>query len=537
MNDLQSLHRCFIGFSKRAERVSDEQLVATFVDAEPLFHLLSTTDNQVIYGRRGTGKTHALKCLSEHVRNADEFAVYVDLRTVGSSGSIYSDGTRRLSERATTLLLDVLREIHDSILEIAVENLDRINDPSQLSNALDDFGDAITSVKIVGEAEQEQTSQRERIDETSAGARLGVGSAGAVVNLGYDEQAASTSKDSVTTRLRGQQEHYLQFGSIQDRLSRVLGLMNLSRLWLLIDEWSEIPLDLQPYLADLLRRAVLPIGPITVKIGAIEHRSAFTIHSAPGEYIGMEIGADAGADLNLDDFMVFDNDEEKATDFFKKLLFKHYLASSDPDSEIQTPDGLIHATFTQVNVFQEFVRAVEGIPRDAMYLASTVAQKAYGQRITMQHVRSAARDWYQRDKAKLVRDNPELDQLLHKVIEEVIAHRRARAFLFPSGTRDTRLDSLFDGRLMHILKRSISSRDEPGKRYDVYKLDYGCYVDLIATSQAPRGLFAIDGGEEQSEYLEVPPDDYRSIRRAILSPSDLLKAASTTESPSSPTTS
>ena len=50
-------------------------------------------------------------------------------------------------------------------------------------------------------------------------------------------------------------------------------------------------------------------------------------------------------------------------------------------------------------------------------------------------------------------------------------------------------------------------------RYDVYKIDYGCYVDLMNTTRIPQGLFQED---EDGEYLEVPKDDYRSIRRAIL---------------------
>jgi hypothetical protein len=71
---------------------------------------------------------------------------------------------------------------------------------------------------------------------------------------------------------------------------------------------------------------------------------------------------------------------------------------------------------------------------------------------------------------------------------------------------------LFDARVLHLLKHSISSNDNPGIRYDVYKIDYGCYVDLLTTGRAPKGLIALDDGD----YIQVPPDDYRAIRRAIL---------------------
>jgi Cdc6-like AAA superfamily ATPase len=64
---LKNLHRALINLNKRAERSSNGILVNNFVDSEPLFDLLATQNNQVIYGRRGTGKTHALKYLAEHV--------------------------------------------------------------------------------------------------------------------------------------------------------------------------------------------------------------------------------------------------------------------------------------------------------------------------------------------------------------------------------------------------------------------------------------------------------------------------------------
>jgi hypothetical protein len=51
--------------TRRAEASDPAKLIQAFVDAEPLLTLLFTTDHQVIYGRRGTVKTHALLYLFE----------------------------------------------------------------------------------------------------------------------------------------------------------------------------------------------------------------------------------------------------------------------------------------------------------------------------------------------------------------------------------------------------------------------------------------------------------------------------------------
>lgn len=90
---LMQLHR-------RAEASDAATLVETFVDVGPLFTLLSSRDHQVLYGRRGTGKTHALTYLRAHVRDRGDFASMIDLRTIGSTGGLYGDASLPLAVRA-----------------------------------------------------------------------------------------------------------------------------------------------------------------------------------------------------------------------------------------------------------------------------------------------------------------------------------------------------------------------------------------------------------------------------------------------------
>ena len=522
---LQAIHRVLIGFNKRAERSSEAILVATFVDSAPLFDLLSTTNNQVIYGRRGTGKTHALKYLAEFVERRGDHPIYLDLRAVGSNGSIYSDDSRPLSERASTLIVDVLSGLFDELYGMALALIERHPNPEEVTRRIDDLQSAISTIRIAGTTEVEDTNASSQTSSKGLGMKFGLRqnpSSSFEANLNTAEQ------NNITRRVRrtGGEIVHLSFGNIAASVGNLVDILRpTARIWLLIDEWSEIPIELQPYLADLLRRTLLPLNEITIKVAAIEHRSAFAISKEQGEYIGLELGADVSADLNLDDFLVFDNSQEKSTDFVKALIFKHYQSSEEDVAQFATADQFIQTAFTQYPVFEEFVRAVEGVPRDALNLAAKVAVKAFGQRIAMNHVRAAARDWYNQDKAAAIRGNPELGELLAYIVDQVIAGRRARAFLFPSSVRHNGIERLFDSRLLHILKKNVSSHDQPGRRFDVYKIDYGCFVELINTTKAPAGLFEIEG----EGFVDVPRDDYRSIRRAILNPEDIPGAWGTKE--------
>ncbi len=165
----------------------------------------------------------------------------------------------------------------------------------------------------------------------------------------------------------GNQYHRVHFGKVGQALQRLLDALSDRRIWLLLDEWSAVPAELQPYLADLLRRSLFPLRGVTVKIAAIEQRTNLRLISTKGDYVGIELGADAAANVNLDDYMVFENDPERATRFFQELLFKHFVSVIGPDTglDIRTANRLIGVAFTQKNTFEEFVRAAEGVPRDA----------------------------------------------------------------------------------------------------------------------------------------------------------------------------
>lgn len=516
MSEVKSLNyqinTAFLGVQRRAESVDRSTLVQTFVDIGALFAVLSSHDHQVVYGRRGTGKTHALLYVAEKARQ-DSIPIYVDLRNIGSSGGLYADASIPIPQRATRLLLDVLGSIHEGLLQYVV---DAGMDLSTIGPALDDLASSITEVEVVGETQRETRELEGREQQDTS-----VDSINVQVKPSAEFSSTLSSKVSSQHETRiaesGSARYRVHFGSTSKALTGLVSAVSPFRLLFILDEWSAVPLELQPYLADLVRRAVLAIPGVTVKIAAIEQRSNFKI-GTHADYTGIEIGADASADVDLDDYMVFDNNAERAVQFFQELIFRHYRSEATAKPEFEISDALVQAAFTQHNAFEDFVKSAEGVPRDAFNILSIAAQRGLSDKISISTVRVAARTWFQRDKEGAIRSNPQAQSLLNWVVDEVIAHRRARAFLLKSNTRHELIDALFDARLLHVMKRSISGQDEPGVRYDAYKLDYGCYVDLLATTKAPtHELFDTELTDEiAGASIKVPTDDYRAIRRAIL---------------------
>jgi len=507
------LNTALLKLPKRAETTGRGKLIQTFVDVGPLFTLLSSADHQVIFGRRGTGKTHALTYLADVREKAGDVVALLDLRSVGSSAGIYSDETVPLAERATRLLVDALVAIHEALLQFFVEHSESLN-LSITGPALDAMAEAITQVRVVGSVETESKADSTAEHETGQGFRVALNLTSPELSLSREARKTEGSTLSSLVKRSGHERLYVNFGQTGAAMTSLAKALGSARLWVLIDEWSSVPLALQPYLADLFRRALFAVRGVTVKIGAIEQRSVFRLPKDAGDYVGIELGADASADINLDDFMVFDNDPDRAKAFFEDLVARHVAAVAE-EAKLDVPINLRHIirdAFTEKRAIEEFVRSCEGVPRDAINILALAAQRALDAPVAVQHVRVAALNWYQRDKEKSASANDKAQRLLHWIIDEVIGQRRARAFLIRSDADDSLIRALYDARVLHLLKRGVSTHDQPGIRYDVYKLDYGCYVDLMSTAKAPVGLLPGDG----ASFVEVPPDDYRSIRRAIL---------------------
>jgi hypothetical protein len=511
---LKTIFKGFMSIPRRSEKATPEVLKKTFVDVGSLITVVSSRDNQVLFGRRGTGKTHVLQYLAASCRDAGNIAVYIDLSNLGSSGSIYADTSRTIPERATRLLTDTLLAIHSGILDAVLNRGDL--DLSVMGPLLDELLGASTRIEVVGTVEEEDI----RSNEESRGSREKESVKFAKLP-GYSiegtTESQSAHKEQTRRKLAGTERYVLHFGEIASAFKKIQAAIAPHQLWIGLDEWSNLPLDLQPYLGDLFRRTLFGLSGVTVKIAAIEFRSNFIVKHQNNAYIGIEVGADVSADANLDDFMVFENDDNRSAHFYQELLHNHLseILANEGDS-LPSAQELVRIAFSQENVFYECIRAGEGVPRDFINILSLAAQRAGEDKIAMKNVRHAALSWYQTGKVVALKAKEEANRLLEWIIEDVIRKRKTRAFLVQSQSSHPLLDELFDARAVHVVKRRVSSNDMPGERFDVFKVDYGCYVDLIGTASAPKALFEADTDDDKVELVEVPKDDYRSIRRAIL---------------------
>ena len=499
--------------TRRAERMDPAQQAQTFVALGGMQHSLLNAENRVVFGRRGTGKTHIMSFVADAARKRNDIAIQIDLRSVGSNSYIYADESLSISERATRLLKDFVAALHERMLEEITAPSFRFS-ASRLSGPLDRIGSSVKeilvkeSVEITRsrdgsvEANVEATGKAKLTAILPSGEMSGKGSIKG--SKGSSEEITETSHPRLSINIGQVSRSFSEFASVFD-----------NRVWILLDEWSSLPDKLQPYLADFVKRCLFPISSYTIHIAAIERRSVFRIGEG-AETIGIELGSDAAADINLDDYLVFENNPLRSIHFFQEMLFRHVISvAEDQKLPFRTSDQFVAAVFTLVPTFRELVRACEGVPRDAINILQLAATYAQDDKISVPHIRLAAKDWYDRDKAAYLQTEPNAERMLQWIIQIVIRKRKVRAFLVAANARDEYLERLFDERILHIAKRSYSAKHDPTTRYRIWKIDYGCYVDRINTSQAPLG-FLLQEQDVRDESFVVPEDDFRQIRHAVL---------------------
>ncbi len=477
------------GIILRSEQQPDPQVLEnTFVDTGVLAQL-SGRNSQIVYGRRGTGKSHVLRVLAAKAqRDRNELAVYVDIRVLGSA-QLMTDPGRGLALRSVSVFKDLLSLFQQRLLEHSI-SLDGVG-----LEAVSDFADSIRAVtSVVTQRETTDEWQTTRAQDHALRLRL------SLTDVAVDAHHKGHS-EVVGKRVGHYNETFentVVFAEVSQQLNTAVLALGINRLLLLVDEWASVPVDLQPYVAEFLKRTVLPLPKVTVKIGSLEHQSTFATRHDDGSRIGFDVGGDVFANLDLDDYYSHDRNPTGAVTFFGELLYRH-LVSELPAGHLRdahgvtTPQELLTRLFDEGRTFADLVRAGHGVIRDflGIYTHSFFRSMSAGSAIiTTAAVQAAAIEWFEID--KLTNLDNDLYEVFRTLVNEVIGGANTPYFLLDRVNASTQaIRELYDQRLIHLVKRGVTRPDAPGTRYLLYILDFGTYIDRDGIVLDPAGATVV----------------------------------------------
>jgi hypothetical protein len=406
----------------RAEELADP--TATYVDTAFLV-TLANGRNQVVFGRRGTGKTHLLRRLGDEL--AGRFGelrivpAFVDGAALGGSAAVYRDPAAIALGLYVELVRVVVRQlslfISGQVRPGLAERLlagARRGQLAQVRDAAGRLDGLLSGGKVRMLPMGEASAEFEDLDEAVSRRRLSAGgnaavtlsdprSLGITVGAGAEKELRKSARQVVTHRVAG--ETYLPFAEVTELIRRLLGTLGEASLAILVDEWSSLgDAGVQPLLAQLLRLTAR--GGICVKLACVPGRTKLFL---PGEQrrnpVGMELGDDITADVDLDSVVFVDNDIKQLAGFFMALLQRH-IGSVIPGVLECSLDEFSSYVLTQrladEHVFAELCHASSAVPRDFInvFRQATILQQAAGaDTMTVANVRSAICDLYEGGKS------------------------------------------------------------------------------------------------------------------------------------------
>jgi hypothetical protein len=464
----QQMERAIGIIERRAERETDyRRLYDIYVDRGVLSEL-SVNANQIVYGRRGVGKTHLFHYYRDYLITSGKSVLFQihDCQRLGSGLGLTSRNVRQTA-------VSIFRELLNDIATTSFESIERIeNNETALKRA----GEAILTFQdIVGKGGSDGTP--------------------------------------------------FDFRNLGDTLDRFRSAYGVERFIIALDEWVAVPPDVQPFLAELLKRTFFTKREFTIKIAAVTYQSKLSAEH-DGKVIGLEAGADVFSDVPLDIFFVWEEDKPGVQLFFSQVIYNHLADALGWQLDLKAEKKLemVQKTFfTQEEAFVQLCRAAEGNCRDLLNVFKMAylefRQETTSTRISIPHVKTAAERWYRQDKLRNIAGEGRLEEFLNYLIQDVIRERRSKTFMV--NYRDIGhplLSRLFTSRLLHPLRTTWSHPDRPGEPFCLVTMDYGCYLALQGTRGEPEQQVFFFAKEDKDRYPDlVPLDDRRSIRRIVLS--------------------
>ena len=506
----------------RAEDLTD--FGGTFV--ETIYpETIRARQHQIIYGRRGAGKTHLLRRVEVDLR---ENFVEGGLLPVYANGSQLSQEISLVSPNPAVVALAVYvqlmqhigAEIHRFVLELNRANFwDQVvgGKKSQTARQADMIAatleETLTSGQVrllpAGEVSDEATTLAETSQSASAGASINLDprTLGWAVKAGV-AAAKSRKSSSLTTRtIHG--EVILPFSQVSSALGHLLELLGGASIYVLFDEWSEVDKDpqVQPYLAEMLRRTIAAVPGMYLKLACIPGRTvlATPITVDIKNPIGLEEGDDIHSNVDLDAIVFAGESLDQLVPFFMAMIKKHVGEKVDwvrDASYLDFASFLTSKVFREIPPFVELCQASGGIPRDfiniyraATTTAANIAKSGMDRPpIGLVSVRQAAKGVYQSKRASFGKSTSPQLRLLDAIYQEIYVKMHSYLFLLSEeSAEDDVVQTLYMEKLIHRMPAAYYNPDDE-RRYQFFQLDYGTTIDRLIANAVRDARASYDSG-------------------------------------------
>lgn len=457
-------------------RVTDQTTIE-YLDPKGHIERLSGNQNQVIFGRRGSGKSLLMKSLKSS--NSVKFTITVNL-----------DDFKDIS--FPNSIIQVLRTVINQ-LNNALRNsykwyqFKKKRNAKKIINELTRYLEQL-NVRLQNPDQFDESTKSKNASKISGEAKSGIGNSEAKLGAEISEESESqrTIKIDKLNILRN------ELTDFKELIQKATNFLNQD-IFLVLDDFYFIRKADQPYFADFFHR-IAKNTRLYLKIATIKHRSALYVHG--DTYVGMEIGHD-GQSLNLDYSLENFN---SMVAFMKDLLY-HINEKVGVNIDYEK-------LFSE-NGFRFLCLASGGVPRDFFSLFLSLGNKVQNGSGTISKpmvIETAIENLpnkLEAFKTDSFEEKEILEHYLQYIRSEIVETKKWNSFLLSNSEVlkypqiNQAIKELVDLRLLHIANSNTSSAPSDGSRYSAYLIDIGMFPNAN-----PRNFQQVEPGQKDDAGRE-----------------------------------
>ncbi|MCL4553278.1 MAG: hypothetical protein M1305_07000 [Candidatus Marsarchaeota archaeon] len=471
---------------------------------------LSGTANQLLFGRRGTGKTMILRKLLRDGRpvnpKSDYVAVFIQSEDFLRSPDVIERDPVLL--RARVFFREFLHQFADRMLRMGDSILrdqgllDRLGFTNRARREIFterllqlvyilQHGVSIPDLHRSMHIQDSRTDDRKK-SETQTGSSLSLGIRPPVggefglpvliarggIGLGTTDDQAHAESTSDCWWIQSQSD--MGIPEIRTLLQDLVSMLKVNQIMILLDEWQALR-ECQAEFAEHLKACFFGLNCVSVKIAAYRHTCKFSNGGTRDNFRGLELGQDIAV---VGDTDIFPSAAETVPFLYQVLYRRLLLAQPYLQTYYGPPETfdhllLVHDLFVNPHAGEMMVKGSHGISRDFINAFNEIARQT-GNDLARQ---KASLDLVNRVYGELSREvqgnvhaADDVGGLLFEGIKPTVQRTGAQFFFVPRNDHkwDEFLWELVEKRAIHPL----SPRDLPAGaevEWQGYEVSYGLF--------------------------------------------------------------
>lgn len=426
-----------------------------YVDIGDHLARISAAQHQILFGRRGSGKSCLMVHYLNKARHADVLPIY-----------ILADEYKKLTY--PDILVRLLIHIEEELLKSRSVLRRAFTRSTALKRSL-----ASIRALLAAPHRADVVEDRKHSTSKSMGAQvidMGATKASVEHRVASATERTSTFKEEKLEALeRGLHDH-------KQAIDEFISKSQFSRSCILLDDFYLLPRPWQPDIIDYLHR-LLRDTHLYLKVSTIRHRS--TLSRNHPQTIGVELSQDV-EEINLDRTL----DDVVATQGYLASMFNQ-MGQKVGISEVAT------SHFGR-DALQALVLASGGVPRDFLNIFVNAVEAAvnagHAKRLTPKWVwNGAGRLTYQTKLGHLREDadeaTPGIERVFVDLVRFCLKEKSKTTFLvsqedaqhFPE--QHDVVQQLMDLKLIHVVEPDTSAASGRQGRYEAYALDFSLFME------------------------------------------------------------